>query len=136
MIQSKRSILLTVMLAALVAAGVITHNAHAGAKCPNRYFKKVKASGVGDSEANATQAYKDDVKREADKAKGDCDNQECEETGETCTFRYTYKTKPKCKAEGPGFKCSGWMRPGCFCMEQDEDSMKEVSLPPEQAPRL
>jgi len=118
-----RRLLLIIGIVMLAAAGIMANSkAYAGHKCPNRYFKKVPAEGVGDSEANATTAYQDDCKKKADKAKDDCKDCECEETGETCTFKYTYKTKPNCKENPPGaWKCKGWIRPGCFCMDKDED---------------
>ncbi|MDB5107476.1 MAG: hypothetical protein JWM69_417 [Candidatus Binatus sp.] len=34
---------------------------------------------------------------------------------------HTESKKPKCMAKGSGFKCVGWIRPGCFCFEPDED---------------
>ncbi len=129
MAKLERIFLMAMVLIVAVAASTVARNAYAGHKCPDRFFKKVKASGVGDTEANAQQAYKDDVAKQADKAKSDCTGCECDEEGEQCTFKYTYLKKPKCKASGPGFKCAGWIRPGCFCMDPDEDFLAVSPAP-------
>ncbi len=112
--------------AALALAILITATsasvAHAGAKCPNRFFKKVQVKGIGDSQANAETAYDNDLAKKIAAAKPDCDKLDCEESeSETCTFLHTQVKKPKCTPQGPGFKCVGWMRPGCFCQEPDEE---------------
>jgi hypothetical protein len=120
--------MLTVMIAALALGAATSGEAWAGHKCPNRFFKKIKpVVGVGDSEANAQAAYKQAVVKESDKVKDDCKDCECEDEGEKCTFKYTYKTKPKCKQGAAGWDCKGWVRPGCFCMEEDEDFIAVMS---------
>ena len=106
---------------ALAIAGVASI-AQAGAKCPDRFFKKVQVKGVGDTQANAQTAYDDNLAKKIANAKPDCNNCECEDSKtETCTFLHTQSKKADCSAQGPGFKCVGWMRPGCFCMESDEE---------------
>lgn len=127
MTQAKRLFLIVAICGLMCVAFGATSNAHAAHKCPNRYFKKIKAVGVGDTEANAKQAYLDDVSKQSDKVKGDCNDCECEEEGEKCTYKYTYLKKPKCVPKAPGFKCTGFIRPGCFCMEADEDFLATSS---------
>ena len=96
--------------------------AHAGAKCPDRFFKKVQIRGVGDTQANAQTAYDNDMAAKIAAAKPDCDKLECEESKtEACTFLHTESKKADCKPKPGGFKCVGWMRPGCFCQEPDEE---------------
>jgi hypothetical protein len=63
-----------------------------------------------------------DLAKKIAAAQPDCANSECEEsTTEVCSFMHTESKKPKCMAKGPGFKCVGWIRPGCFCFEPDVD---------------
>jgi predicted secreted Zn-dependent protease len=52
--QMTIAFVLTIALAGISASASMTD---AGAKCPNRFFKRVKVEGVGDTEANATTAY-------------------------------------------------------------------------------
>jgi len=107
---------------AIAAAATTQSVAHAGAKCPNRFFKKVTVKGVGDTQANAQTAYDNDLAKKIAAAKPDCEKLECEESdSEACTFLHTQVKKPKCTPQGPGFKCVGWIRPGCFCQEPDEE---------------
>lgn len=130
MTHAKRLFLVVAIFMFSVAAVCIARDAYAGHKCPNRYFKKIKATGVGDSEDNAKKAYMEDVGKQADKVKGDCTDCECEEEGEKCTFKYTYLKKPKCTPKAPGFKCVGFIRPGCFCMDPDEDFLTTSDAKP------
>jgi len=59
---STRFALRTIALALAIAGSAATSSiAHAGAKCPNRFFKKVQVKGIGDTEANAKTAYDDDL---------------------------------------------------------------------------
>jgi hypothetical protein len=120
---STRSTFRTIaMTLAIIGAMASASIAHAGAKCPDRFFKKVQVKGVGDTQPNAQTAYDDNLAKKIAKAKPDCDNCECEESKtEVCTFTHTQSKKADCTAQGPGFKCVGWMRPGCFCMEPDEE---------------
>ncbi len=121
---STRFALRTIALALAIAGAAATTAsiAHAGAKCPNRFFKKVQVKGVGDSEANAQTAYDNDLAKKIAAAKPDCDKLECEDSDtEACTFLHTQSKKAKCTPQGPGFKCVGWIRPGCFCQEPDEE---------------
>ena len=51
-------------LAILMMLGVIgaaSSYAHAGAKCPDRYFKRKRLVGVGETQKEAEKAYKDGV---------------------------------------------------------------------------
>jgi len=109
----------TMLVIAIVALGASV--ADAGHKCPNRYFKKVPVKGVGDTEANAQKAYDEDLPKKIASAKDDCKDCECEEKTESCTFVHTQSKKAKCTPQGPGFKCVGNIRPGCFCFDEDED---------------
>jgi hypothetical protein len=120
---STRFALRTIALALAIAGSAATSSiAHAGAKCPNRFFKKVQVKGIGDTEANAKTAYDDDLAKKIAAAKPDCDKLECEDSdSESCTFLHTQVKKPKCTPQGPGFKCVGWIRPGCFCQDPDEE---------------
>jgi hypothetical protein len=120
---SARFALHTVALALAIAGTATTASiAHAGAKCPNRFFKRVQVKGVGDTEANAQTAYDNDLAAKIAKAKPDCDTLECEESDtEKCTFIHTQSKKAKCTAQGPGFKCVGHIRPGCFCQDPEEE---------------
>jgi hypothetical protein len=123
MTASTRSTFRTIALAlAIVGAATTASIAHAGAKCPDRFFKRVEIKGFGDTAANAQLAYDDDLAKKIAAAKPDCDNCECENSKtETCTFLHTQSKKAACGPKGAGFKCSGWMRPGCFCEESDEE---------------
>jgi|SRR5215472_53666 len=120
---STRFAIRTVALVLAITAAATTGSvACAGAKCPNRFFKKVQVKGVGDTQANAEAAYAIDLAKKIAAAKPDCDKLECEESdSETCTFLHTQVKKPKCTPQGPGFKCVGWIRPGCFCQDPDEE---------------
>jgi len=114
-----RTIIVLLAIAGALASSSI---AHAAAKCPNRFFKKVQVKGVGDSEANAQAAYNIDLAKKIANAKPDCEKLECEESdSESCTFLHTEIKKAKCTPQGPGFKCVGWIRPGCFCLDPDEE---------------
>jgi hypothetical protein len=110
------------LVLAITAAATTASVAHAGAKCPNRFFKKVQVKGVGDTQPNAEAAYAIDLAKKIAAAKPDCGKLECEESdSETCTFLHTQVKKPKCTPQGPGLKCVGWIRPGCFCQDADEE---------------
>jgi hypothetical protein len=121
----------TIALAlALAGAAATVSIAHAGAKCPNRFFNRVKVKGVGDTQANAQTAYDNDLAAKIAAAKKDCDNLECEDSKtETCTFVHTQSKKANCTPQGPGFKCVGSMRPGCFCQEPDEEIKMKAGAP-------
>jgi hypothetical protein len=96
------------LMLAIAGPAMTASTAHAGAKCPNRFFKRVQVKGVGDTEANAQTAYDNDLAAKLAKAKPDCDNLECEESEtEKCTFIHTQSKKAKCTPQGPGFKCVG-----------------------------
>jgi len=133
-ISMKRSVVMTTRIAALalmlLSIAMTPSDAHAGAKCPNRYFKKVEAKSIGETQKEAETAYPDALAVAANKSKNDCDNCECEEEGETCTYQHTELKKPKChkKAE-KDFRCVGWVRPGCFCMAKDEAIITEAPAP-------
>jgi hypothetical protein len=110
------------LVLAIVAAASTVSSTHAAAKCPNRFFKKVQVKRVGDTQANAQTAYDNDLAKKIAAAKPDCDKLECEESdSESCTFLHTQVKKAKCTPQGPGFKCVGWIRPGCFCQDPDEE---------------
>jgi len=82
----------------------------------------VQVKGIGDTAVNAQTAYDNDLAKKIAAAKPDCDKLECEESGdETCTFMHTQSKKAKCTPQGPGFKCVGSIRPGCFCLDPDEE---------------
>src|SRR5258708_34279928 len=52
----------TIALTLTILVGAMTGSvAHAGAKCPDRFFKKVQIRGVGDTQANAQAAYDNDM---------------------------------------------------------------------------
>src|SRR5262249_23662584 len=112
--------------ALVLAAAALFLNAStvwAGPKCPNRYFRKVEAKSIGETMQKAKDGYPDALAAAVNKTKNDCDNCECEEEDETCTYQHTELKKPKCfqKAGQPNdFRCVGWIRPGCFCMNKDE----------------
>src|SRR5258708_652318 len=109
------------VLASVAAASTVS-TAHAAAKCPNRFFKRVQIRGVGDTQPNAQTAYDNDMAAQIAKAKPDCDKLECEDSAtEACTFLHTESKKADCKPKPGGFKCVGWMRPGCFCQDPDEE---------------
>jgi hypothetical protein len=131
MTASTRFTILTIVLAlALAGAGATASTAHAGAKCPNRFFNRVKIKGVGDTQANAQTAYDNDLAAKIAAAKPDCNNLACEDsTTEVCTFVHTQSKKANCTPQGPGFKCTGTMRPGCFCQEPDEEIKAKASAP-------
>jgi hypothetical protein len=115
---------LRMVVLALAVAGAATTASitHAAAKCPNRFFKKVQIKGVGDTQPNAQTAYDNDMAAKIAAAKPDCDKLECEDSDtEACTFLHTEKKKADCKPKPGGFKCTGWMRPGCFCQDPDEE---------------
>jgi hypothetical protein len=129
---SKLFTLRTIALAlALAGAAAPVSIVHAGAKCPNRFFKRVKIKGIGDTQANAQTAYDNDLAAKIKAAKPDCDNLECESDSktETCTFLHTQSKKADCTPAGPGFKCVGSMRPGCFCLEADEEIKMKADAP-------
>ena len=87
------------MALALAGAGATASIAHAAAKCPNRFFKRVK--GFGDTQANAQTAYDNDLAAKIAAAKPDCDNLDCEDSKtETCTFLHTQSKKADCKPKG------------------------------------
>jgi hypothetical protein len=121
----------TIALALAIAGAATTASiAHAGAKCPNRFFKRVQVKGVGDTQPNAQTAYDNNLAAKIAAAKPDCDNLECEESKtEKCTFLHTQSKTADCTPQGPGFKCVGWMRPGCFCQEPDEEIKIKVTAP-------
>jgi hypothetical protein len=126
----RRQLVVALAIAAIAATASI---AQAGAKCPNRFFKKIPVKGVGDTQANATTAYNNDLAAKIAAAKPDCNNNECEDsTTETCTFKYTTTKTPNCKAKEVGWKCTGSLRPGCFCLDADEDF---VAASPAPAPK-
>lgn len=108
----------------LLSIVIATSIAHAGAKCPNRYFKKEEAKSIGETEQKARDGYPDAVAGAINKHKNDCDNCECEEDAtEVCTFQHTELKKPKCHPKAGkenDWRCIGWIRPGCFCMDKDE----------------
>jgi hypothetical protein len=107
---------------AIVLALTIASTSHAATKCPNRFFKKVPVKGFGDSQANAQTAYDNDMAKKIAAAKPDCDKLECEDSdAEACTFLHTEKKKAVCAQQVAGWKCTGWMRPGCFCQDSDEE---------------
>lgn len=112
-----------IVLALAVAGSITTASiAHAAAKCPNRFFKKQQIRGVGDTQPNAQAAYDNDMVAKIAAAKPDCDKLECEDSAtEACTFLHTESKKADCKPKPGGFKCTGWMRPGCFCQDPDEE---------------
>lgn len=118
--------LVKVMAAAIIAATVgvafSASGAAAAPKCANRYFKKHKVKSTDTAEDKAKAAYTKGIPDEAAKFKSDCDNCECEDEGEVCTFLYTFKKKPSCKQnnEKTLWVCTGWIRPGCFCLDPDE----------------
>lgn len=120
---STRFALRAIALMVVIAVVAMTAStAHAGAKCPNRFFKRIQVKGVGDTEANAQTAYDNDLAAKIAKAKPDCDNLECEESDtDKCTFIHTQSKKAKCTPQGPGFKCVGHIRPGCFCQDPEEE---------------
>jgi hypothetical protein len=120
---------ITILVLAALAAGIGASPAHAGHKCPNRFFKKVRVKGIGDSQANATTAYNNDLAAKIAVAQRDCTDCECEDEGETCTFMHTQSKAPKCVPQGPGWKCTGFIRPGCFCLGSDEELV--TAAPPE-----
>jgi hypothetical protein len=127
----RRLLLVALAIAAIAGTASI---AQAGAKCPGRFFKKIQIKGVGDSEANATTAYNNDLAAKVAAAKPDCDKQECEDsTTETCTFKYTTSKKPTCKPKEVGWKCVGSFRPGCFCLDADEDFVTAAPAPAPKA---
>jgi len=128
---STRFTLLTIALVLTLAGAVATASiAHAAAKCPNRFFKRVEIKGFGDTQANAQTAYDNDLAAKIAAAQPDCNNLECEESKtETCTFLHTQSKKADCKPKGAGFRCLGWMRPGCFCQEPDEEIKSKASAP-------
>jgi hypothetical protein len=118
----KARLRLTLQTVALVLAIAGLAASASAAKCPNRFFKRVRIKGVGDTRANAQTAYDNDLAAKIAKAKPDCEKLECEESDtEACTFLHTESKKPDCQPQGPGFKCVGSMRPGCFCLEPDEE---------------
>jgi hypothetical protein len=107
---------------AVMLALTIASTSYAAAKCPNRFFKKVPVKGFGDTQPNAQTAYDNDMAKKIAAAKPDCDKLECEDSDtEACTFLATEKKKAACTQQGAGWKCTGWMRPGCFCQEPDEE---------------
>lgn len=107
---------------AILLSLTIASISYAAAKCPNRFFKKVPVKGFGDSQPNAQTAYDNDMAKKIAAARPDCDKLECEDSdSETCTFLATEKKKAFCTQQGAGWKCTGWMRPGCFCQEPDEE---------------
>jgi hypothetical protein len=120
---STRFVLRMIVLALAVAGAATTASTtHAAGKCPNRFFKKVQIKGVGDTQPNAQTAYDNDMAAKIAAAKPDCNNLECEDSDtEACTFLHTEKKKADCKPKPGGFKCTGWMRPGCFCQDPDEE---------------
>jgi hypothetical protein len=123
--KARRALTLRTLALVLAIAGLASSAsiAHSAAKCPNRFFKRVRIKGVVDTLPNAQTAYDNDLAAKIANAKPDCDKLECEETGtETCTFLHTQSKKPDCQQQGPGFKCVGFMRPGCFCLEPDEEA--------------
>jgi hypothetical protein len=108
---------------AILAIATTGSQAQAGHKCPDRYFKKQKLTGVDPKDEDAAKkAYTDGVPGKAKEFESDCDNCECEEKGEKCTYRYKYKKKPDCEPNKKKniIECVGWVRPGCFCEEKDE----------------
>jgi hypothetical protein len=111
-----------VLALALVGAATTASITHAAAKCPNRFFKKQQIRGVGDTQPNAQKAYDNDMAAQIAAAKPDCDKLECEDSAtEACTFLHTESKKADCKPKPGGFKCTGWMRPGCFCQDPNEE---------------
>jgi len=133
----KRSVVMTNGIAglALMLMSIATSasQAHAGAKCPNRYFKKVEAKSIGETMKKAEDGYPDALAAAVNKTKNDCDNCECEEEGETCTYQHTELKKPKCFQKAGmanDFRCVGWIRPGCFCMAKDEAFITAAPAPP------
>jgi hypothetical protein len=107
---------------AILLALMVASTSYAAAKCPNRFFKKVSVKGFGDTQPNAQTAYDNDMAKKIAAAKPDCDKLECEDSDtEACTFLHTEKKKAVCTQQAAGWKCTGWMRPGCFCQEPDEE---------------
>ncbi|HYL57805.1 MAG TPA: hypothetical protein VEU51_02965 [Candidatus Acidoferrales bacterium] len=122
--------LLMAVALAIAAIAVTASISQSASKCPNRFFKKIQIKGVGDTEANATTAYNNDLTAKINAAKPDCNNQECEDsTTETCTFKYATSKKPDCKPKQVGWKCTGNFRPGCFCLDADEDFVAATPAP-------
>jgi hypothetical protein len=122
-----RAITFVMLVVLAVATGATA--ADAAHKCPNRFFKKVRVKGIGDSQANATKAYDNDLAAKIAAAQQDCTDCECEDEGETCTFMHTQSKQPRCAQQGPGWKCVGFIRPGCFCLGADEELV--TATPPE-----
>ena len=88
---------------AILVTATTASVAHAGAKCPDRFFKKVQIRGVGDTQANAQTAYDNDMAAKIAAAKPDCDKLECEESKtEACTFLHTESKKADCKPQARG----------------------------------
>src|SRR5260370_41720731 len=80
----------------LLSIAVVASPVRAGAKCPNRFFKKVEAKSIGETMKKAEDGYPDALAAAVNKTKNDCDNCECEEEGETCTYQHTELKKPTC----------------------------------------
>ena len=115
-------LMLVPVVAAMIAIASIGSYAHAGHKCPDRYFKKQKLVGVDEKEDGAKKAYTDGIPGKAKEFESDCDKCDCEDDGEKCTYRYKYKKTPTCKPNKKTgvIECVGWVRPGCFCEDPDE----------------
>lgn len=117
-----KSVLASAALA-ILAVAITGSPAHAGHKCPDRYFKKQKLTGVDPQKEDAAKkAYTDGIPGKAKEFESDCDKCECEDDGEKCTYRYKYKKNPDCKPNKKKniIECVGWVRPGCFCEDPDE----------------